>query len=73
MSVYGVKPSEIAAVGDQLLTDIFGANRLGITSILVNPISTSDFKVTRGNRFIENMIIKHFAKKGVFEKGKYYE
>ncbi len=73
MDIYDVTPGEVAAVGDQLLTDIFGANRMGITSILVNPISTNDFKVTKLNRLIENKIIKHFSKNGVFERGKYYE
>ena len=73
MNIYGLKPSEIAAVGDQLMTDILGANRLGITSILVNPISTNDFNITKGNRFLENIIINHFTKKGVFARGNYYE
>lgn len=73
LDIYDVKPTEVAAIGDQLLTDIFGANRMGITSILVNPISTHDLKWTKINRFFERMIIKHFAKRKVFEKGKYYE
>lgn len=73
LNIYNVKPDEVAAVGDQLLTDVFGANRMGITSILVNQISTSDFSVTKLNRVIENMIIKHYTKMGVFSKGEYYE
>ena len=73
MNMYDVKPSEIAAVGDQLLTDVFGANRLGITSILINQISTQDFVWTKFNRFIEGLILKHFKKRGVFDKGEYYE
>lgn len=72
-NLYNVKPNEVAAVGDQLLTDIFGANRVGITSILVNPISTNDFPRTKVNRFFENLIICHFSKRKVFERGKYYE
>lgn len=73
LELYDVKPSEVAAIGDQLLTDVFGANRMGITSILVNPISTQDLKWTKINRFFERLIIKHFEKRNVFEKGKYYE
>ena len=38
LELYPYKDTEIACVGDQLLTDILGANRLGFTSILVNPI-----------------------------------
>lgn len=73
MDVYDVKPTELAAIGDQLLTDVFGANRMGITSILINPISTMDRNWTKINRFFENIIIKHYTKKGVFVRGKYYE
>ncbi len=73
LNMYNVKPSEIAAVGDQLLTDVLGANRMGITSILVNQISTTDFPWTKFNRFIEGLILKHFKKMGVFSKGEYYE
>lgn len=73
LNVYDVKPEEVAAVGDQLLTDVFGANRMGITSILINQISSVDFKVSLVNRFIERRIINHYTKKGVFKKGEYYE
>lgn len=73
MELYDVKPNEVAAVGDQLITDVFGANRVGITSILVNQISKNDFLKTKFNRFLEGIIIKHFKKRGVFAKGEYYE
>lgn len=73
LNLYNVKPYEVAAIGDQLLTDVFGANKMGITSILVNPISKNDLKGTKINRFFENIIIKHFSKRGVFMRGKYYE
>lgn len=73
MTVYNAKPSEIAAVGDQLLTDVFGANRMKMTSILVNQISTNDFFKTKINRFFERIILRHYEKMGVFVKGEYYE
>lgn len=73
LNVYNVKPYEVAAVGDQLMTDIFGANRMGFTSILVNQIGTSDFKWTKLNRILESMIINYYTKMGVFKKGEYYE
>ena len=73
VDMYDVKPSQIAAVGDQLLTDVLWANRMGITSILVNQISTSDFVWTKFNRFVEGLILNHFKKRGVFSKGEYYE
>jgi hypothetical protein len=36
------KPSNTALIGDQLFTDIFGANLAGIYSILVDPITGAE-------------------------------
>ena len=49
---------EVAIVGDQLLTDIKGGNRVGITTILVKPISEYDAIFTCFNRFREKRIMK---------------
>lgn len=65
--------SQTAIIGDQLMTDIFGGNRIGITTILVNPISKKDFTVTKFNRKLEKNIEKKLHKRGLFERGKYYE
>ncbi len=73
MDLYDFKDTEIAAIGDQLLTDVFGANRMGFTSILTNPISKEDFIGTRFNRIIERFIMKKLAKKGLFTKGEYHD
>lgn len=73
LGLYDVKSNEVACVGDQLLTDILGANRMKMTSILVNQISTRDFPWTRFNRFLERRIYNHFKSTGVLVKGEYYE
>lgn len=73
MRVYNLKNEEIACVGDQILTDILGANKMGMTSILVNPISKKDGKFTIINRKIEKIIMNNLEKKDVFKKGKYYD
>ena len=65
--------SETAIIGDQLLTDIFGGNRAGITTILVNPISKKDIMCTKLNRRIEKFIEKKFLKRELFKRGKYYD
>jgi len=39
MEKYGLNPSECALAGDQIFTDTLGANRAGVTSILVTPIN----------------------------------
>ncbi|MTD39257.1 YqeG family HAD IIIA-type phosphatase [Erwinia sp. CPCC 100877] len=56
-------PSEIVMVGDQIMTDIRGANAAGIRNILVRPIVDTDGWNTRINRFFERIIMKHLAKK----------
>ena len=73
MNIYGFKPEEIACVGDQLMTDIFGANRNGCVSILVNSIGSKEPITTKINRTMENIILKRLTKKGILVKGKYYE
>ena len=73
MHLYDFKPEQIACIGDQLLTDVWGANRNECLSILVNPIGTKEPIWTRFNRFFEKFVLKSLAKKSILEKGKYYE
>lgn len=73
MEIYNFKDSEIACIGDQIMTDILGGNRMGFTTILVNSVSSIEPWTTKFNRFWERKILGYFAKKGILEKGKYYE
>ena len=73
LEVYKLKPEEVACVGDQLLTDILGANKMGLTSILINPISKKDRLSTYVNRVIEKIIMVVLDKRDLFKKGKYYD
>ena len=50
----------IAVVGDQIFTDIIGANRCNMFSILVKPIEEKDYLITRIKRPIEKFIIKKY-------------
>lgn len=52
----------IAVVGDQILTDIIGANRSKMFSILVKPINEKDIWITKIKRPIEGKIIKKYKK-----------
>lgn len=57
-------PNEnIAVAGDQIFTDIIGANRCHMFSILVKPIEEKDYLITRIKRPIEKFIIKRYEKK----------
>lgn len=68
---YSIK--EVAIIGDQLLTDVKVGNKVGITTILIKPISEKDFIVTKFNRFFEDMKMKELTNKKLFYKGKYYD
>ena len=57
-----LEAKNIAVVGDQIFTDILGANRCGMFSILVKPIEEKDYLITRIKRPLENWIIKRYRK-----------
>ena len=67
------KDNEIAVIGDELISDIWTANRMNFLSILVNPIGTKEFVSTKIGRVFENYIIESLTNKKLFRKGKYYE
>ena len=73
MKLYGFEANQIACIGDQIMTDILGANRVGCVSILINPIGSQEPPWTKFNRIWEKLVLKRLDKKGLFEKGKYYE
>lgn len=60
----GSNKDEVVLIGDQILTDVFGANRLGIRVILVKPIKKSSDKwITSFNRSIARKILKGVKKR----------
>ncbi len=73
LTEYKYSESEVAIIGDQIPMDIFGGNRMGIFTILVNPISDKELIWTKFNRLYEKIIIKKMEKKGMFRRGNYYE
>lgn len=52
-----LKPEEVAVVGDQVFTDVLGGNRLGLYTILVNPISEKEFIWTKFPRMLERFVL----------------
>lgn len=73
LKTYNYDLSEVAIIGDQLMTDVYGGNKVGIMTILVNPISEIDMPFTKINRFIERQKIKQMTKEGIFKVGRYYD
>lgn len=53
----------IAVIGDQIFTDVLGANRCKMFSILVNPISKKDLFLTKIKRPLEEIVVKNYVKK----------
>lgn len=70
---YNYKKNEMVMIGDQLVTDIFSGNKFGIYTILVDSLGIKDLKITKFNRIIERIILKKYSRKGIFERGRYYE
>ena len=60
-----LKRDEVAMVGDQLLTDVFGAKRQKLYTFLVRPVAESDGFVTLFNRFIERRVFNDLKRKGI--------
>lgn len=58
LNILDLKKDEVVMIGDQLLTDILGANKFGIKSILVKPISKKEGPFTMLKRPIEKYILK---------------
>ena len=53
---YGKKPEEAVMIGDQIMTDILGANRSGIDAIWVQKMEGPEFAGTKINRVVELLV-----------------
>lgn len=69
---YKFKLNETAIIGDQLFTDIKGGNRVGIITVLVNPVSSYDPIWTKFARRREKNLKEKMREKGIF-KGRFYD
>ena len=70
---YNLTKKEMCIIGDQIVTDILAGNRFHIMTILVDPMGNKELMITGVNRKLEEKIINRYQRKGVFERGKYYE
>lgn len=67
LELMGLMPDQAVMVGDQMLTDVLGGNRIGMFTILVDPIAIQDESwITRINRRIERIVIARLRKKGLW-------
>ena len=63
MQALGTEPSSPCAIGDQVFTDIIGATRLGLTSVLVRPLSPREALHTRLIRLVERPLRKRWRRR----------
>jgi len=59
-----LRSSEVAMIGDQLFTDIFGGNRLGLFTILISPLSKNELRSTSFVRKIERKVLGKMVRRG---------
>lgn len=69
MEIMGTDVSDTVFVGDQLFTDVWGAKRTGIPSILVRPIHPKEEIQIVLKRYLENIVL-HFYKKSLEKEKK---
>lgn len=65
MALLGLEPGQVAVIGDQLFTDVFGGNRLGLYTILINPLSTTELGATKFMRKMERKALARMVKRGM--------
>lgn len=63
LAILGVEASEAAIIGDQLFTDVFGGNRLGLLTVLIKPLSSKELIHTRLLRLVEKRILSRIRPK----------
>lgn len=73
LNEFKYEENEVAIIGDQLYTDILGGNKVGIMTILVNPVSNKYPFWTKLGRLNEKRIINKLKKHDLFFEGRYYE
>jgi uncharacterized protein len=67
MNLMDLEPQQTIVIGDQLMTDVLGGNRLGLFTVLVLPIAVADEGIgTRINRRIERFVKARLNKAGLW-------
>lgn len=62
MKLMGVTKEQTVSVGDQIFTDIWGANRAGVYTVLVQPIGKKEEIQIVLKRYLERIVL-HFYRK----------
>ena len=60
----GTNSKNTLFVGDQLFTDVYGANRAGIYGILVKPMNPKEEIQIVLKRYLEAVVLYYYKRKG---------
>jgi len=63
-----LKNENIAVIGDQIFTDVYGGNRAGMFTILVQPIDKREGLLVRLKRVLERRILKIYNQNQMFKQ-----
>ncbi|MBQ7137272.1 MAG: YqeG family HAD IIIA-type phosphatase [Bacilli bacterium] len=73
LKILEANTNDTVMVGDQMLSDIKGANEYGLYSILVAPVDDKYDIKTGTSRVLQNIMIKKLERKNVFHRNRYYK
>lgn len=65
MALMGTTEKDTLFVGDQIFTDVYGANRAGIRTILVKPIHPKEEIQIVLKRYLEKIVLYFYAKRNL--------
>lgn len=63
MRQFGVNKNNTILIGDQVFTDVYAANRAGITAVMVNPIEAKETPFFGFKRAMEKVVLKNYKAK----------
>ncbi len=62
LDILKINPAQVAFIGDQIFTDTWGANRVGLTTVLVEPIESIENPFFYPKRALEKFIKRNLKK-----------
>ena len=69
LEMLNMQPSQVMMIGDQMMTDVFGGNKMGLYTVLVTSIAPHEEGImTRVNRKLERIAIGRLRKRGLWQE-----
>lgn len=62
-------PEQAVMIGDQIFTDVWGGNRMGMHTILVLPMARREFIGTKVSRLLERILLWAYRRAGILRQG----